>query len=70
MKRVERLQVFLYFIFRHTTGNETIFVDQADRLCAVLGALRLLNVFVDSRNERVLFFTFVKIVATLLVRDS
>ena len=45
-------------------------MDQADRLFAVSGMLRLLNVFADSRNDRVLFFTFREIVATLLVRDS
>ncbi len=32
--------------------------DQADRLCVVGGALRLLNGFTVSRNKRVMFFTF------------
>ncbi len=45
-------------------------MDQADGLREFLGALGLLNVFADSGNERVLFFTFGEIVATLLVRDS
>ncbi len=45
-------------------------VEQADELCVVRGALRLLNVFAGSRNERVLFFSFGEIGTTvLLVRD-
>ena len=40
-------------------------MEQADGLCVVRGALRLLNVFAGSRNERVLFFTFGEIGTTL-----
>ena len=44
--------------------------EQADGLCVVRGALRLLNVFAGSRNERVLFFTFGEIGTTLRVRAA
>ena len=47
-----------------------VHVEQADGLCVVRGALRLLHVFAGSQNERVLFFTFGEIGTTLLVRDS
>ena len=45
-------------------------VEQADGLCVVRVALRLLNVFAGSRYERVLFFTFGEIGTTLCVRST
>ncbi len=41
-----------------------VLVEQADGLCVVRGALRLLNLFAGSRNVRVVFFTFGEIGAT------
>jgi hypothetical protein len=57
-------------MFRRTIGNEKVPEDQADGLCVAIGVVRHLNVFLVSRNNRVLLFTFGEIGATLRERAT
>ncbi len=57
-------------MFRRTKRNEKVHEDQADGLCVLIGAVRLINGFPVSWNKRVMFFTFDEIGATLRVRAT